>query len=100
ATALLLRLGGGARESLTLILAGIAINALAAALTSLALNFAPSPYAALEIVFWLLGSFADRTLTHVALAVPPMILGWALLLSTGRALDALTLGDDAAGTLG
>jgi iron complex transport system permease protein len=100
ATALLLHLGGGARENLTLILAGIAINALTAALTSLALNFAPSPYAALEIVFWLLGSFADRSLVHVYLALPPMLLGWALLLSTGRALDALTLGEDAAGTLG
>ena len=88
------------RETLTLILAGVAINSLTAALTSLALNFAPSPYAALEIVFWILGSFADRTLDHVAMAAPAMVIGWAMLLTTGRALEAMTLGEETATTLG
>lgn len=100
ATAALLALGGRAQEPLTLILAGVALNALAAALTSLALNLAPSPYAALEIVFWILGSFADRSLDHLVLALPLMALGWALLFSTWRALDALTLGEDSAASLG
>ncbi|MDG2242842.1 MAG: iron ABC transporter permease [Rhodospirillaceae bacterium] len=100
ATAALLALGGRAQEPLTLILAGVALNTLAAALTSLALNLAPSPYAALEIVFWILGSFADRSLDHLVLALPLMTLGWALLFSTWRALDALTLGEDAAASLG
>ena len=100
ATAALLALGGRAQEPLTLILAGVALNALAAALTSLALNLAPSPYAALEIVFWILGSFADRSLDHLVLALPPMGIGWILLFSTWRALDALTLGEDAAASLG
>jgi len=100
ATALLLSLGGRMQEPLTLILAGVAINALAAALTSLALNLAPSPYAALEIVFWILGSFADRSLEHVVFAVPLMVIGWVLLFSTWRCLDALTLGEDAAASLG
>jgi iron complex transport system permease protein len=89
--------GGGA---LTLILAGVAVNALAAALTSLALNLAPSPYAALEIVFWLLGSLADRSFEHVRLALPFMIVGWVLLLHLGRALDALSIGEEAASSLG
>lgn len=100
ATAALLALGGRAQEPLTLILAGVALNALAAALTSLALNLAPSPYAALEIVFWILGSFADRSLDHLVLALPLMGIGWILLFSTWRALDALTLGEDAAASLG
>jgi iron complex transport system permease protein len=100
ATALLFLLGGRAQDTLTLILAGVAINSLTAALTSLALNFAPSPYAALEIVFWILGSFADRSMEHVWLALVPSVVGWALLLPQGRALDALTLGEDAAATLG
>ena len=100
ATAVLLFLGGRTQEPLTLILAGVALNALAAALTSLALNLAPSPYAALEIVFWILGSFADRSLDHVTFAVPMMIIGWVLLFSTWRCLDALTLGEDAAASLG
>ncbi len=100
ATGLLLFLGGRAQETLTLVLAGIAINSLTAALTSLALNFAPSPYAAMEIVFWILGSFADRTVDHVLMAAPLMLVGWVLLLQTGRALEALTLGEDTAATLG
>lgn len=100
ATAALLALGGRTQEPLTLILAGVALNALAAALTSLALNLAPSPYAALEIVFWILGSFADRSLDHLTFALPLMAIGWLLLFSTWRALDALSLGEDAAASLG
>lgn len=87
-------------DFLTIILAGIAINALAAALTSLALNFAPSPYAALEILFWMLGSLADRSLTHVWLSVWLMVPGWILVTASARGLDALTLGEETAASLG
>ncbi|MGB1875755.1 MAG: iron chelate uptake ABC transporter family permease subunit, partial [Rhodospirillaceae bacterium] len=34
------------------------------------------------------------------MALPLMALGWALLFSTWRALDALTLGEDSAASLG
>jgi iron complex transport system permease protein len=87
-------------DFLTIVLAGIAINALAAALTSLALNFAPSPYAALEILFWMLGSLADRSLAQVYLALPLMAVGWALVAAAARGLDALTLGEETAASLG
>lgn len=87
-------------DFLTIVLAGIAINALAAALTSLALNFAPSPYAALEILFWMLGSLADRSLTHVWLALALMAPGWALVIAAARGLDALTLGEETAASMG
>ncbi len=93
-------LAGREAGTITLILAGVAVTAFAAALTSLALNLAPSPFAALEIVFWLLGSLSDRSMEHVWLAAPFMVLGWLLLASTGRALDALTLGEEAASSLG
>lgn len=93
-------LAGRDSSVLTLILAGAAINAFAAALTSLALNLAPSPFAALEIVFWLLGSLTDRSFEHVAAAGPVMIVGWLLMLGVGRPLDALTLGEDTARSLG
>jgi iron complex transport system permease protein len=83
-----------------LVLFGVALSSLAGALTALALNLAPSPFAALEIVFWLLGSLADRSREHVLLALPPMMLGWAVLLSAGRGLDAMTLGETAASSLG
>ena len=44
-------LAGKNSSTLTLILSGVAINAFAASMTSLFLNLAPSPYAALEIIF-------------------------------------------------
>jgi iron complex transport system permease protein len=100
ALAVLYALAGRRGDFLTIVLAGIAINALAAALTSLALNFAPSPYAALEILFWMLGSLADRSLVHVWLALPLMLPGWALVISAARGLDALTLGEETAASLG
>ena len=100
AVVLLYALAGREASTLTLILAGVAINGFAAAATALALNLAPNPFAVTEIVFWMMGSLADRSLSHLQLAAPLMILGWALLLTSGRALDALTLGEDTAASLG
>ncbi|MDP2063265.1 MAG: iron ABC transporter permease [Phaeovulum sp.] len=100
AVALLLALAGREARALTLILAGIALSSLAGALTALALNLAPSPYAAAEIVFWMMGSLADRSMLHVALATPFIAIGAVVLLRQGRGLDALTLGEDAAASLG
>ncbi len=84
----------------TILLAGVALAALAGALTALALNLSPNPYAVVEIVFWLMGSLADRSLQHVALALPFMAVGWVLMLSGARSLEALTLGEDTAHSLG
>jgi iron complex transport system permease protein len=91
-----------ARDSgiLTLILAGVALSSLAAALTALALNLAPNPYAVSEIVFWLLGSLRDRSVQDVLVATPFVSVGLIILATTGRSLDALTLGEDAAQSLG
>ena len=97
---LLYILAGRDPSILTLILAGVAISALAGALTTLALNLSPNPYAAYEIFFWLMGSLADRSLNHVALALPFIIVGIAMLMTTGPSLDALTLGEDVAQSLG
>jgi len=100
AVGLIMLLAGPVGSSITLILAGIAVSAMAGALTSLVLNLSPNPFAAAEIVFWMMGSLADRSMLHVWLALPLMALGWALLASLGRGLDALTLGEDAAATMG
>lgn len=100
AVVLLYALAGREASTLTLILAGVAINGFAGAATALALNLAPNPFAVTEIVFWMMGSLTDRSLSHLLLAAPLMIVGWALLLSSGRALDALTLGEDTAASLG
>lgn len=98
---LLVRAMAGANGStLTLILAGVAVSAFAGAMTTLALNLSPNPFAAMEIVFWMLGSLTDRSMTHVWLAGPFMLVGWAMLAALARPLDALTLGTDAAATMG
>lgn len=93
-------LAGAHAGTLTLILAGVAITSLAGAMTSLALNLSPNPFAAMEILFWMLGSLTDRSMTHVWLSAPFMVLGWAMLAPLGRALDALSLGADAAQSMG
>lgn len=100
AVLLLLVLAGPRSSSMTLILAGVALGALAGSLTALVLNLSPNPYAATEIVFWLMGSLADRSFVHVAIAAPFVAVGAWLMLGLGRGLDALTLGEDAAATLG
>lgn len=100
ATLLVQGLAGAGGSSVTLILAGIAVSSLSGALTSLVLNLSPNPFAASEIVYWLLGSLADRSMTHVAVGGPFILAGIGLLLALGRDLDALTLGEDAAASMG
>ena len=100
ALAVLYLLAGRNPSIVTIILAGVAISAFTGALTSLSLNLAPSPYAALEIVFWMLGSLTDRSMLQVWFVLPFMSVGWLLVASTWRALDALSLGEDTAATLG
>jgi iron complex transport system permease protein len=89
--------GGG---TITLVLAGAAVSALAAAGIALALNLAPNPYAAYEIMTWLMGSLADRSWLDAALVSPFILFGAALLLASARALNALALGEAQARSLG
>ena len=96
----LFALAGRAPSAPSLILAGVALSALAAALLALALALAPNPFALAEITFWLMGGLQDRSLTHLALAAPPILLGVTILLRLGPGLDALALGEDVAATLG
>ena len=84
----------------TLILAGVAINALAAAGLSLLLNLAPSPFAVRELVLWTLGDLSDRSLRDFWLMLPCSLLGWVLLAGVGKSLDALTLGERTANSMG
>ena len=90
----------GRNGTVALVLAGAAVSSLTAAGIALALNFAPNPYAAYEIMSWLLGSLADKSWTQVLLVLPFAITGGVLLAMTGRALDALSLGEAQAQSLG
>jgi iron complex transport system permease protein len=98
--AFLLGFAGRAPSGPSLILAGVAVSAIAAALLALALTLAPNPFALAEITFWLMGGLADRPLWQVALAAAPILLGMAILLRLGPGLDALSLGEDTAQSLG
>jgi iron complex transport system permease protein len=102
----LLSVGGlvaiaGRRASLTVtLLAGLALASFAGAVTTLILNLAPNPFIALEVVFWLLGSLEDRSSDHLVIAAPFLIASWIVLALNARAFRALTLGEDAAVSLG
>jgi iron complex transport system permease protein len=98
AVLLLAVLTGG--SALQLILAGVVLSSLSAALTALLISLAPTPFALGEIVTWLMGALTDRTMADVVLLLPFALLSSGLLLSTGRSLDALALGEPAAASLG
>nr|WP_255548209.1 iron ABC transporter permease [Erythrobacter ani] len=81
-------------------LAGLMIASLAGSLTALAITLAPNPFALSEIVLWLNGALTDRSWREVAIAAPLTAAGIAVLMLASRSLDALTLGEDAAHSLG
>lgn len=100
ALVLLLALAGRRAETATLLLAGLAISALAGALTTLALALAPSPFAFYDAYDWLMGSLVDRSLAQAAFAGVPALATIALLWRMRAALDSLTLGEEVAESLG
>ena len=93
-------LAGLHSSMLALILAGVAISSITGALIAVALNFAPSLYAMQEIIFWLMGSLVNRHWDHVQMALPLALIGWLLMLSRSRFLDALSLGEESTRSLG
>jgi iron complex transport system permease protein len=97
---LLMNLGGKSGGPLGFILAGMVLSTLAGSITAFLISVAPNPYATSEIVTWLMGALTDRGWSEVMTGLPFMILGGGLLLTTGAALDALSLGEDTATTLG
>ena len=100
AMALLALLAGRGGGIALFTLAGLMIASLAGALTSLVISLAPNPWALSEIVTWLMGALTDRSWADVALAAPLTLAGIAVLARAAPALDALTLGEDAARSMG
>ncbi|SHN60675.1 FecCD family ABC transporter permease [Erythrobacter sanguineus] len=93
--------GGGAGGGIALFtLAGLMIASLAGALTALAITLAPNPFALSEIVMWLNGALTDRSWREAAIAAPLVAAGIAVLGLAARSLDALTLGEEAARSMG
>ncbi len=100
-TMALLALIAGRSGSLVLFtLAGLILTSIAGSLTAFAISMAPTPAVASEIVTWLMGALTDRSWNDVYVALPLIVIGSAILATTGRALDALTLGEQAAESMG
>lgn len=100
AMALLALIAGRSGGIALFTLAGMMIASLAGALVSLAISLAPNAFAMSEIVTWLMGALTDRGWAEVQLAAPLTLAGICLLALAGRGLDAMTLGETAARSLG
>ncbi len=100
AMALLTLIAGRSGGVALFTLAGMMIASLAGALMSLVISLSPTPFAMSEIVTWLMGALTDRGWHEVWIAAPLTLAGLAVLRLSGRGLDALTLGEDAARSLG
>jgi len=91
--------GAGAAQGLTLLLAGIAVNAMAMAATGL-LTFFSNDAQLRNITFWMLGSLAHGTWQALTPAAVLMAAAMALMLSLAARLDVLLLGEREARHLG
>ena len=100
AMALLGIIAGRTGSPMLFTLAGMMIASLAGALMSLAISLAPSPFAMSEIVTWLMGALTDRSWNEVAYVAPLTLAGIVVLVRSGKSLDALSLGEPAARSLG
>ncbi|MAO01014.1 iron ABC transporter permease [uncultured Roseovarius sp.] len=87
-------------RTLTLVLIGVVIGALAGAATSL-LKVMADPYDQLPaITFWLLGSLAAITTEDIRPALPLVLLGLVPLVLLRWRINVLSLGDEEARALG
>ncbi|WP_430386841.1 FecCD family ABC transporter permease [Blastomonas fulva] len=98
--AILALLVGRSGSVIVFTLAGVILSSVAGSMTALAISLAPTPFATSQIVTWLMGALTDRSWDDVWLALPLLALGCVLLAFTGRTLDALTLGESAARSMG
>ena len=100
--ATLILLAVSVRESsvLMLILVGIGISSLAMAGVSLVMNLAESPMSVRDMIMWMLGSLENRTTTDLFLALPFILLGWIMMINVGQGLNALSVGEDTARSMG
>ena len=100
ATALIAAVAIRTRSAVTLILVGVALSSFAGAVMALTMSLSTNPFTLADLVNWTLGSVANRGWPDLLLAVPPAVVGCAVLWASRRGLSALTLGEEAAAGLG
>jgi iron complex transport system permease protein len=100
-TMLVVRIGGtrGRTTVATVLLAGVAINALVGAFIGLC-SFIATDSQLRDLTFWTLGGLGGATWTTIACAAPWMLLSIVLLPRLGGALDLMLLGEREARYLG
>lgn len=100
ATVLLYILGAMHVSTTRLILIGVGLSSFTGAMITLVMNLAPNPFALADLINWLFGTVAHRSMRDLVLITPFMGAGIALLIAGQRHLSALTLGEETALTLG
>jgi iron complex transport system permease protein len=100
AMALLALIAGYSGSIIVFTLGGVVVSSLAGALTALVISLAPTPFATGQIINWLMGALTDRSWNDVAVAAPLIAAGAIIIAGAARSLDALTLGEAAARSLG
>ncbi len=100
ATAFLLLISTRDSSVLMLILVGIGISSLATALISLVMNLADNPMSLRDMIMWMLGSLENRTMTDLLMALPFILIGWIMMIGVGQGLNAISVGEDTAQTMG
>lgn len=90
---------GGKTEVVTLILSGVALNAMIGAVIGMLLHFSNDEELR-SITFWNLGSVSNATWTKVVAVAPLAVIGVATIMAIARQLDLLALGERSARHLG
>ncbi len=93
-------LAGRSGSLILFALAGMILASITTSLTSLTISLASTPLGASQIVLWLMGALTDRSWDDVRITLPVVLVGAVMLAFTARSLDALTLGEQAARSMG
>ncbi|MEU8462147.1 iron ABC transporter permease [Streptomyces sp. NPDC029003] len=91
---------GGTMTTGRLILAGVAVQYVLSALTSLVLVLSARPDQIRSVLFWTLGGLGGARWDELALPAAALLVGTVLLVALARPLDLLLAGEEGAHTLG
>lgn len=91
---------GGAMTTGRLVLAGVAVQYVLSALTSLVLVLSAHPDQIRSVLFWTLGGLGGARWGELALPAAALLAGTGLLVTLARPLDLLLAGEEGARTLG
>ncbi|WP_330615935.1 FecCD family ABC transporter permease [Serpentinicella alkaliphila] len=89
---------GSKVQSITLLLAGIAISSMMSSIISVLMIFNRDKIE--MIIFWIMGSVSAASWKHVSILFPVTLLGTMVIMLFSRELNVFLVGDDSAKSLG